>query len=136
MLFFFYMKGLLIRNTRTYNLLVGGSYMILLSLLVFPCVLGLFVMIISLLFYPCILMDIFKDDIDEELKPVSWISFFVFELPFIVLCIVNVLCLWLGYAKEKSGMGQMISIICLIATIVVIVAWVRKMFNRQKELNL
>ena len=73
------MKGLLIRNTRTYNLLVGGSYMILLSLLVFPCVLGLFVMIISLLFYPCILMDIFKDDIDEELKPVSWIRFFVFE---------------------------------------------------------
>ncbi len=110
--------------------------MILLSLLVFPCVFGLFVMIISLLFYPCILMDIFKDDIDEELKPVSWIRFFVFELPFIVLCIVNVLCLWLGYAKEKSGMGQMISIICLIATIVVIVAWVRKMFSKQKELNL
>lgn len=130
------MKGLLIRNTRTYNLLVGGSYMILLSLLVFPCVFGLFVMIISLLFYPCILMDIFKDDIDEELKPVSWIRFFVFELPFIVLCIVNVLRLWLGYAKEKSGMGQMISIICLIATIVVIVAWVRKMFSKQKELNL
>lgn len=129
------MKGLLIRNTNTYKLMTYGSYLIAFSMFVIPCLLGFFVMSIFFLFYVSLFMDIFKDEVEEDIEPVSMLRVLLFELPFIFLCVVNVLVLFWGFVKETSGMMNLLSILGLIATIGALVVWFNKYNKRQKELE-
>lgn len=128
------MKGLLIRNTNTYKLMTYGSYLIAFSIFVIPCLFGFFVLSIFCLFYISLFIDIFKDEVEEDLKPVSVLRVLLFELPFIVLCIGNVLVLLWGFVKETTGMMNLLSILGLIATIGALVIWFSKYYKIQKEL--
>ena len=80
-------------------------------------------------------MDIFKDEVEEDIEPVSMLRVLLFELPFIFLCVVNVLVLFWGFVKETSGMMNLLSILGLIATIGALVVWFNKYNKRQKELE-
>lgn len=129
------MKGLLIRNTNTYKLMTYGSYLIAFSIFVIPCLFGFFVLSIFFLFYISLFIDIFKDELEEDLKPVSLLRVLLFELPFIILCVGNVVVLLWGFVKETNGMMNLLSILGLVATIFAVGIWFNKYYKRQKELE-
>lgn len=132
MCYFTCMKGLLIRNTNTYKLLTYGSYLIVFSIFVIPCLLTFFVFSIFFLFYLSLFIDIFKDEVEEDLKPVSLFRVLLLELPFIILCVGNVLVLLWGFVKETNGILNLLSILGLIATIGAIIMWIKKYYKKQK----
>mgnify|MGYP006907966251 FL=1 len=80
-------------------------------------------------------MDIFKDEVEEDIEPVSMLRVLLFELPFIILCVGNVVVLLWGFVKETNGIMNLLSILGLVATIFAVGIWFNKYYKRQKELE-